>query len=54
VGYKGGLDWDAGKPDGTPQKLLDVSKINQLGWRPKIELETGCRKVYQWYLDQLV
>jgi GDP-L-fucose synthase len=54
VGYKGGLDWDAGKPDGTPQKLLDVSRINQLGWRPKIELETGCRNVYQWYLDQLV
>jgi len=51
VGYKGKLVFDADKPDGTPRKLLDVSKLNGLGWRYKIELAEGIRNTYQWYID---
>ncbi len=51
VGYKGELVFDADKPDGTPRKLLDVSKLNGLGWRYKIELAEGIRETYQWYID---
>ncbi len=51
VGYKGELVFDADKPDGTPRKLLDVSKLNGLGWRYKIELAGGIRETYQWYID---
>jgi GDP-L-fucose synthase len=54
VGFKGALEWDLSKPDGTPQKLLDTSKINQLGWTPVIKLEDGIRDTYNWYLDQLL
>jgi GDP-L-fucose synthase len=54
VGFKGALEWDLSKPDGTPQKLLDTSKINQLGWTPVINLEDGIRDTYNWYLDQLL
>ncbi len=54
VGYKGDIKWDSSKPDGTPQKLLDVSRLTKLGWQAKIELEDGIRQVYQWYLDQIV
>jgi GDP-L-fucose synthase len=46
VGYKGNLLFDSTKPDGTPKKLLDTSKINKLGWFPKISLEDGIRKTY--------
>jgi GDP-L-fucose synthase len=53
VGFKGDLKWDTDKPDGTPQKLLDVSRLDKLGWRPKIELEEGIRQVYQWYLGNM-
>jgi GDP-L-fucose synthase len=49
VGYKGKIIWDESKPDGTPRKLLDVSKIHNLGWKHKIDLETGIRKTYEWY-----
>ncbi len=49
VGFIGELRWDKSKPDGTPRKLLDVSKINQLGWEAKIELEDGIRRVYDNY-----
>ena len=48
--FKGELVWDTSKPDGTPRKLLDVSKINNLGWKHKIELEKGIRLTYDWYL----
>jgi GDP-L-fucose synthase len=41
--------FDASKPDGTPRKLLDVSKLTALGWRPRIDLETGIRQTYDWY-----
>jgi GDP-L-fucose synthase len=45
--------WDPSKPDGTPRKLLDVSKLRDLGWRPTIELVDGLRATYDWYLSQL-
>jgi GDP-L-fucose synthase len=49
VGFSGRFVFDGSKPDGTPQKLLDVSKLTALGWRPRIELETGIRRTYDWY-----
>lgn len=49
VGYQGEIIFDKSKPDGTPQKLLDVSRINSLGWRAKIELEDGLSKTYEWF-----
>ena len=49
VGFKGAVVWDSGKPDGMPRKLLDVSRLNRLGWRPRIGLEAGIRSVYDWY-----
>lgn len=50
VGFKGGLVFDASKPDGTPRKLLDVARINSSGWKAKIELREGLRQTYDWYL----
>jgi GDP-L-fucose synthase len=47
VGYKGEIHWDSSKPDGTPRKLMDVSRIHALGWRHSIELEDGLRQVYR-------
>ncbi len=47
VGHEGKIIWDSSKPDGTPRKLMDVSKINNLGWKAKIGLEEGITKVYQ-------
>lgn len=49
VGFEGDLNWDGTKPDGTPQKLLDISKIKGLGWMPKTTLEEGVKKTYKWY-----
>jgi GDP-L-fucose synthase len=51
VGYKGRLVFDASKPDGTPRKLLDVSRLRNLGWRPRINLEEGIAQAYQWFLN---
>jgi hypothetical protein len=51
VEFEGQVKFDHDKPDGTPRKLLDVSKIFSLGWRPVVDLETGIKKSYQWYLD---
>jgi GDP-L-fucose synthase len=51
VGYEGRLTFDATKPDGTPRKLLDVSRLNGLGWSPTIRLEHGIRTTYEWYLE---
>ena len=48
--YRGRLVFDSTKPDGTPRKLLDVAKINALGWSPKIPLREGIAQTYQWYL----
>lgn len=50
VGFPGGLDFDASKPDGTPRKLLDVSRINAMGWKAKIGLDQGLKGAYAWYL----
>jgi GDP-L-fucose synthase len=52
VGYQGAIVYDSSKPDGTPRKLLDVSKIAGLGWKAKTALETGIRETYRWYLDE--
>lgn len=51
VDYKGELHWDASKPDGTLRKLTDVSKLHNLGWHHKIEIEEGVAKLYDWYLQ---
>jgi GDP-L-fucose synthase len=49
VGFGGAIGYDPSKPDGTPRKLLDNSRMNSLGWAPKISLEEGVRKTYEWY-----
>lgn len=51
VGYTGDVVQDTSKPDGTPQKLLDVSRLNELGWRAKTTLRDGIRTTYDWYLE---
>jgi GDP-L-fucose synthase len=51
VGFHGDVVWDASKPDGTPQKLLDVSRLTRLGWKAKISLEQGIAATYQWYVN---
>ena len=53
VGFNGGIIWDTDKPNGTPRKLLDVSKIKALGWEPKIDLEEGIKSTYEWYKECL-
>ena len=53
VGYGGEIHWDASRPDGTPRKLLDVSRITSLGWAPQIELPEGVSRVYSWYLQSI-
>lgn len=53
VGFKSHILWDASKPDGTPRKLLDVSKLHKLGWHHKISLEDGIRATYEWYVKSL-
>lgn len=53
VGYDGEVVWDHTKPDGTPRKLLDVSRLTDLGWRPAIGLDEGIRKTYDWYVNTL-
>ena len=53
VGYSGTLDWDTSKPDGTPRKLLDVSRIRALGWEPQIDLSGGLEATYAWYRANL-
>ncbi|KAM3336904.1 putative GDP-L-fucose synthase 2 [Capsicum galapagoense] len=51
VGFKGELVWDTSKPDGTPRKLMDNSKIARLGWTPKISLRDGLVDTYKWYVE---
>ena len=50
IGYDGKLQFDTTKPDGTPRKLLDTSRINSLGWSPKISLKKGIQQVYKDYI----
>ena len=54
VQFEGSIEWDSSKPDGTPQKLLDTSRINQLGWVPTISLEDGIRDTYDWFLKKVL
>ncbi len=51
VGYAGRLTFDSTKPDGTPRKLLDVSRINSLGWSPRVSVEEGIRRTYDWFKE---
>jgi GDP-L-fucose synthase len=51
VGFTGELVFDATKPDGTPRKLLDTTRINALGWRPRIPLNSGLKRYYAWFLE---
>jgi GDP-L-fucose synthase len=52
TGFRGELAFDPGKPDGTPRKLLDVSRLKALGWEATIELEAGLKDAYAWYQEQ--
>ena len=54
VGFQGELNWDASKPNGTPRKVLNVDKIKSLGWKPTIELKSGIKQTYDWYLENRV
>jgi GDP-L-fucose synthase len=51
IGYSGSLSFDTSKPDGTPRKLLDVGRLNELGWRPKIALRPGIEHTYAWFTE---
>jgi GDP-L-fucose synthase len=51
VGYDGPVEWDSSKPDGTPRKLMDVSRLRGLGWAPRVGLEDGIRLAYDWFLE---
>lgn len=53
IGYGGTIEFDANKPDGTMRKLVDVSKLNALGWKHKIEIEEGIQSIFNWYLKDL-
>lgn len=53
VGFGGGLRFDTSKPDGTPRKLLDVSRLHSLGWRSKIELREGVQATYSWFMEHV-
>ncbi|KAK1316879.1 putative GDP-L-fucose synthase 1 [Acorus calamus] len=54
VGFEGGIVWDSTKPDGTPRKLMDGSKLTGMGWAPRVELKEGLAETYKWYLDNVV
>ncbi len=51
VGFEGPVTWDETRPDGTPRKLMDVSRLRGLGWAPEVGLEDGIRRTYDWYLE---
>ena len=53
IGHEGETQWDATKPDGTPRKLMDVSRINKLGWQASIELKQGISETYTWFLEHI-
>jgi GDP-L-fucose synthase len=53
VGFHGEVVWDESKPDGTPRKLLDISKITKLGYQPHEDLKTGIAKTYEWFKQEL-
>jgi len=51
VDYTGAIEFDASRPDGAPRKLLDVTRLTQLGWRAQISLADGVRQTYEWYVQ---
>jgi GDP-L-fucose synthase len=53
VGFKGAMHFDRSKPDGTPRKLLDTSRLTALGWRPTITLKAGLASTYDWFCSHL-
>ena len=53
TGHRGNILWDDSKPDGTPRKLMDISKMKDIGWESSTELEEGIEKTYQWFLDNI-
>ena len=53
IGHQGKIIWDSSKPDGTPRKLMDVSKMKEIGWEYSTDLEDGIRKTYQWFLENI-
>lgn len=53
VGFEGKVIWDSSKPNGTPRKIMNSSKIKKLGWKPQISLELGIKKTYKWYVNNL-
>ena len=53
TGHQGDILWDSSKPDGTPRKLMDVSKMKEIGWQYATELEDGLKKTYQWYVENI-
>ncbi|WP_417885248.1 GDP-L-fucose synthase family protein [Zunongwangia sp.] len=53
VGHTGEIIWDSSKPDGTPRKLMDISKMHDLGWKHKVELDEGIERTYNWFLDNI-
>jgi GDP-L-fucose synthase len=53
VGHTGENIWDSTKPDGTPRKLMDVSKMTDAGWKAKIGLEEGIKGTYKWFLENV-
>ena len=54
IGHKGKILWDSSKPDGTPRKLMDVSKINNAGWKAKIGLQNGIESTYNWFINNKI
>lgn len=53
VDYNGSISWDESKPDGTPRKLTDVTRLHRLGWRHKVGIEKGVERLYQWYINSI-
>ena len=54
VGFTGNIVWDETKPDGTPRKLIDASKLHSLGWKHQVEISYGIGKLYEWYMKTLL
>ena len=54
VGFEGVVEFDASKPDGTPRKLIDVSKLHKLGWTHRVEIGEGVARLFRWYQDSLM
>jgi GDP-L-fucose synthase len=52
TGFRGSIRFDTSKPDGAPRKLVDASRLNALGWRPKVSLDEGLKRTYRWYLER--